>query len=108
MILPPPGGADRKAVDRLLRAHRLSDHTQTAVLCGLVDVAKRYVSAGVGVALMYVTGAVVRDDPGLRVRPLGPDAGPLPIEMAVRKGAHRPDYVEEFRAIARHCLADRT
>jgi DNA-binding transcriptional LysR family regulator len=105
LILPPAGGADRKALDRLLRAHNLSEQTQTAVLCGLVDVAKQYVRAGVGIALLYVTDEVVRGEPGLRVRPLGPEVEPLPIEMAVRKGAHRPDYVEEFRALVRRSLA---
>ena len=105
LILPPPGGADRKALDRLLRAHDLSERTRTALQCGLVDVAKQYVRAGVGIALLYVTDEVVRDTPGLRLRPLGPEVEPLPIELAVRKGAHLPDYVQEFRAIVRHSLA---
>jgi DNA-binding transcriptional LysR family regulator len=105
LILPPKGGADRKALDRLLSKHNLSERTHTAVLCGLVDVAKKYVLAGLGIALMYVTEEVVRNTPGLHVRPLDPDLERLPIEMAVRKGTHLPDYVQDFCAVVRRFLA---
>jgi DNA-binding transcriptional LysR family regulator len=108
LILPPKGGADRKALDRLLSKHNLSERTPTAVLCGLVDVAKKFVLAGVGIALLYVTEEVVRTTPGLHVRPLDPEMERLPIDMAVRKGTQLPDYVHHFRAIVRRCLADRS
>src|SRR5262249_37083420 len=95
LILPPKGGADRKALDRLLRKHGLSDRVQTALVCGLVDVVKRHVLAGVGVGLMYVTDEATRTTPGLRVRSLEPDVERLPIEMAVQKGAHLPEWVAD-------------
>jgi DNA-binding transcriptional LysR family regulator len=108
LILPPKGGADRKALERLLRKHHLTERVQTALICGLVDVAKRYVTAGVGVALLYVTDEVARCTPGLHVRPLDPETERLPIELAVRKGTHLPGYVEDFRRIVRQCLAERS
>jgi DNA-binding transcriptional LysR family regulator len=105
LILPPAGGADRKALDRLLRQHNLSDRVRPALVCGLIDVAKSYVLAGVGVALLYVTGEVARTTPGLRVRPLEAEVGRLPIAMAVRKGAHLPEWVRDFQRIVRHFLS---
>jgi DNA-binding transcriptional LysR family regulator len=108
LILPPKGGADRKAFDRLLRKHNLTDRAQTALVCGLVDVAKKYVALGVGIALMYVTEELAQSTPGVHVRALGPDVERLPIEMAVRKGTHLPEYVDELRRIVRRCLADRS
>jgi DNA-binding transcriptional LysR family regulator len=101
LILPPKGGADRKAFERFMRKHNLADRVQAALVCGLVDVAKRYVTFGIGIALMYVTEEVSQCTPGLQVRPLDPEMERLPIEMAVRKGTHLPEYVEEFRRIVR-------
>jgi DNA-binding transcriptional LysR family regulator len=104
LIVAPKGGADRRAFDRLLRRHNLTDRVQPALVCGLVDVAKRYVTAGVGIALMYVTEETARGTPGLHVRPLEADVERLSIEMAVRKGTHLPDYVEDFRRVVRRFL----
>lgn len=104
LILPPKGGADRRAFDRILRKHNLTGQVQTALVCGLIDVAKKYVTLGIGVALMYVTSEVAQCTPGLHVRPLDPEMERLPIEMAVRKGTHRPQYVEAFRRIVRQFL----
>jgi DNA-binding transcriptional LysR family regulator len=108
LILPPKGGADRKVFDRILRKHNLTDRVQTALVCGLIDVAKRYVTLGVGVALMYVTADVIQGTPGLHVRPLDPEMERLPIEMAVRKGTHLPGYVDEFRQIVRRCFVKKS
>ena len=107
LILPPKGGADRKALDRLFRKHDLTDRVVPALVCGLVDLAKRYVALGTGIALMYVTAEAAKDTPGLRLRALEPEVEPLPIELAVRKGSHRPEYVEAFRRIVRRCLAQK-
>jgi len=101
LILPPKGGADRKTVDRILRKHNLTNRALAALVCGLVDVAKKYVILGVGVAPLYVTPEVVRSTPGLEVRWLASGAEPLPIEMAVRKGTHLPQYAQAFRVIVR-------
>jgi DNA-binding transcriptional LysR family regulator len=108
LILPPKGGADRRAFDRILRKHNLTDRVRPALVCGMVDVVKRYVTSGIGVALMYVTEEVARCTPGLHVRPLDLGMEPLSIEMAVRKGTHLPGYVEEFRRIVRRCLSGRS
>ena len=56
---------------------------------------------GVGVGAMYVTAAAAHGTPGLHVRPLDAEMEPLAIEMAVRKGTHLPDYVDDFRRILR-------
>jgi DNA-binding transcriptional LysR family regulator len=106
LILPPKGGADRKVIERYFRKHNLTDRVQTAVVCGLIDVVKEYVLLGVGIALMYVTDSVVQSTPGLHLRQLDTEIERLPIEMAVRKGAHLPEHVEEFRRVIRQCLAE--
>jgi DNA-binding transcriptional LysR family regulator len=105
LILPPKGGADGRAFDRLLGKHNLTDRVQTAMVCGLIDVAKQYVMLGIGIALMYVTAELAQRTPGLQVRTLDAQAERLSIEMAVRKGSHRPAYVEEFRRVVRRFLA---
>jgi DNA-binding transcriptional LysR family regulator len=104
LILPPKGGADRRALDRILRKHNLTDRVRPALVCGLVDVAKRYVPLGIGIALMYITDDVAQTTPGLQVRPLDAEIERLPIEMAVRKGTHLPEYVEQFRRTVRRWL----
>jgi DNA-binding transcriptional LysR family regulator len=108
LILPPKGGADRKAIDRILRKHNLTDRAQTALVCGLIDVVKKYVALGIGIAVMYVTEEAAHGTPGLHVRPLDPEMERLPIEMAVRKGTHLPEYVEQFRHIVRRFLSDKS
>jgi DNA-binding transcriptional LysR family regulator len=101
LILPPKGGADRRAFDRLMHKHNLTERVQPALVCGLVDVVKQYVALGVGVGAMYVTAAAAHGTPGLYVRPLDAEMEPLAIEMAVRKGTHLPEYVDDFRRILR-------
>jgi DNA-binding transcriptional LysR family regulator len=105
LILPPKGGADRKAIERFFGKHNLGERVRTAVVCGLIDVAREYVTAGVGVALMYVTDAVARSAPGLHVRVLDAEVERLSVEMAVRKGAHLPEHVAEFRGLVRGWFA---
>jgi DNA-binding transcriptional LysR family regulator len=101
LILPPKGGADRRAFDRLMRKHNLSERVQPALVCSLIDVAKRYVALGIGVAVMYVTAAAAAGTPGLQVRALDAEVEPLAIEVAVRKGTHLPEYVDDFRRFLR-------
>jgi DNA-binding transcriptional LysR family regulator len=107
LILPPKGGTDRRAFDRLLRKHGLSDRAQTAMVCGLIDVVKKYVVLGVGIAVMYVTEKAAQGTPSLHVRPLDQGMERLPIVMAVRKGTHLPEYVEDFRRIVRRFLSEK-
>jgi DNA-binding transcriptional LysR family regulator len=103
--LPPKGGADRKAFERVLRKHNLADRARPALVCGLVDVAKRYAALGLGIAVLYVTDEAARSTPGLHVRRLDSESERLSIEMAVRKGTHLPDYVEAFRRLVRQYFA---
>jgi hypothetical protein len=39
---------------------------------------------------------------------LDPEVERLPIGMAVRKGAHLPEYVEEFRQLVRQFLSEKS
>jgi DNA-binding transcriptional LysR family regulator len=106
LILPPKGGADRRAFDSLLHKHNLTERVQAALVCGLVDVAKKYVTSGVGVAVMYVTGEAAQGTAGLHVRPLNSEIERLSIEMAIRKGTHLPEYVKEFRRVVRRTISE--
>jgi DNA-binding transcriptional LysR family regulator len=108
LILPPRGGADRKVIDRLFQKHNLTDRLRTAVVSGLVDVTCQYVRIGVGIALVYVTEEVARGTSGLQLRTLGPEIERLPIEMAVRKGAHLPEHVQAFQRTIRQFLSEET
>jgi DNA-binding transcriptional LysR family regulator len=97
LIVPPPGGVDRRTLDRLFEREELSDQVQTAMVSSYLDVTKRYVVQGIGIALMYLPTA--RDPPmsGLHLRALDPEMEVLPIMVAVRKGEYLPPYVQEFR-----------
>jgi DNA-binding transcriptional LysR family regulator len=103
LIVPPLGGVDRRALDRLFQKHDLADRVQTAMVSNLVDVTKRCVALGVGVALMYVPSTMDPSIPGLSVRVFDPEMEVLPIVVAVRKGAYLPDDVQDFRqTVLRH------
>jgi DNA-binding transcriptional LysR family regulator len=106
LILPPRGGADRKVIDRLFHKHNLADQLRPAVVSGLIDVTRQYVATGVGIALMYLAEEPPRNRPGLQLRTLADEIERLPIEMAVRKGAHLHEYVQAFRSALRQCLAN--
>ena len=108
LILPPKGGADRKALERVLGKHNLVNQIKPALVCALIDVARHYVELGVGIAVMYLSEKSARDTPKLHVRPLSAEIERLPIEMVVRKGTHLPDYVEDFRKIVRLALSTST
>lgn len=105
LILPPRGGADRKVIDRVFQKHNLAERVQLALVCGLIDVNRQYVRRGLGISLLYVTDDVCEDAADLELRSLDAATEPLPIEMAVRKGAHLPDHVQHFCAIVRQTLA---
>jgi DNA-binding transcriptional LysR family regulator len=108
MIVPPPGGVDRRTLDCLLQRHDVVDRVQTAVVSGYLDVTKRYVAQGVGISLAYLP--IDRDPPtpGLSVRALDPEMAVLPIMIAVRKGEYLPGYVEDFRRVVLDHLSARS
>jgi hypothetical protein len=93
--------------DRLLRKYDLTDRAQIALVCGLVDVAKKYVTMGIGIALMYVTVGVTQTTRGLQLRALDDEIERLPTEMAVRKGTHLPKYVDLFRQNVRRFVSEK-
>jgi LysR family cys regulon transcriptional activator len=104
LVVPPKGGADRKVIDRLFQKHNLLDRIRTAIVCGIIDVSRQYVRREVGIALMYVTEDVLEQADDLALLSIDAETEPLPIEMAVRKGAHLPGHVEHFRNIVRRSL----
>jgi DNA-binding transcriptional LysR family regulator len=105
LILPPKGGADRNTIERILRKDSLTDKAQIALVCGLVDVVKSYVAAGVGIGILYASQKTADSMAGLHVRALDPKVERVGIEMAVRKGTHRPAFVDDFRDVVRRFLA---
>jgi DNA-binding transcriptional LysR family regulator len=107
LILPPAGGADRRTIDRFFRRHDLDGQVRPALVCGLVEVVKEYVRRKVGIALMYVADDDEWVVPGLCRRVVAGEVERLPIEMAVRRGAHLPEHVQQFRRIVREYFATR-
>ncbi len=106
LIIPPKGGGDRRVIDRVLRKHNLTSRVHTAMESGLVDITRKYVALGVGVALMYMARDVAQSMSDLHIRPFDPKMERLQIEIAVRKGTHLPDDVQEFRRIVRQHLSE--
>jgi DNA-binding transcriptional LysR family regulator len=107
MIVPPPGGVDRRTLDRLLQRHDLVDRVQTAMVSGYLDVTKKYVVQGIGIALAYLPTETDPPMAGLNVRALDPEMDVLPIMVAVRKGEYLPGYVEDFRRVVLEHLSAR-
>jgi DNA-binding transcriptional LysR family regulator len=106
MIISPKGGVDRRTLDRLLEKQGVANRLQIAMVSGLLDVTKRYVAEGLGIALAYLPIATDPAVPGLRVSVFDPDLASLPIAVAVRKGAYLPDYVQAFRQTVLQSLSD--
>jgi DNA-binding transcriptional LysR family regulator len=103
LILSPKGEPSRRAFNRLMRLHNLD--IRPVLECGLVDVAKHYVLAGMGIGILYLNKEVSRSTPGLHIRAIDTEVERLSIEIAVRKGIHLPSHVDEFRRILRMCFS---
>jgi len=93
-----------KTLERILRRHDLMHGIHVVMESPSTDVTRKYVAMGLGIALNYLGGETEDAAPGLVQRVFDPKLEPLPVYLVVRKGAHLPDAVQEFRQLARGAL----
>jgi DNA-binding transcriptional LysR family regulator len=104
LIRPPKGNYSRKALDRLLQRHNLHDRIHVVLENNTIDIIRKYVAAGMGIALVYVGDERTDLMPGVqqRVFDLAPDR--LSVAVVVRKGSYLTEPAQEFRRVLRRCL----
>jgi len=108
IITMPPTGPTRRALDRLLRQHRLTDQVHLLMETGPYHLIFRYVALGQGVALLYLPISDQGTLPGIHLRVFAPDEPRVQIALVTRKHARFPEHVEEFRSLVLRSLANRS
>ena len=106
LIVPPEGSFAHKTLNQLLRRYDLADKVNIIMETPLLDIIKKYVEAGLGVAPVHIGEHEVLSK-GLLARPLGQMRESLAVCVVHRKGAHLSDPVQEFAATLHRHLATR-
>jgi DNA-binding transcriptional LysR family regulator len=96
-----------RTLERLLAKHDLLDRVHVVMESPNTDIMRRYAALGLGSALTYAAPRLDPGLPGLVQRVFDPSLEPLPVVLAVRKWAHLPAHVEEFRRTLRQALTQR-
>ena len=69
------------------------------------DLMLQFISSGLGISLWYLALEEARATPGIHARVFDPNFPTLQVVMVVRKHAHLPGVVQEFRHLLRRQLA---
>jgi DNA-binding transcriptional LysR family regulator len=101
------GGHNRTALENLLRRHHVLDSLQVVMESSSTDIIRKYVGMGLGIAVLYMGHEPDGPPKGLHLRPML-DAPRLSVALVLRKGAHQPEHVQKFCALARQCLGTRS
>src|SRR5262245_53059762 len=107
IITMPNPSPNRRVLDRILRRHNLGDRAHVLMEAGSYHLIFEYVERGIGIALLYLPPGDQRLRPRVLVRPFRADQLAPRVAIAVRKHAHLPAHVQEFRVIIRGALATR-
>jgi DNA-binding transcriptional LysR family regulator len=99
MIRAHKGSFSRKALDRILQAHDLEGKVQVVMENNVVDIVRKYVAAGIGIALLYVGGEGEKSPPGVRQRVFDPQIERIPVALVARKEGCLSKPAQEFRRI---------
>lgn len=102
LIVPPEGSFAHKTLGQLLQRYELAGQVNIVMETPLLDIIKKYVAAGVGVAPVHI-GEHEGNEKGLVARPLGQVRESVSVGLVRRKGAHLSDAVREFaETLERH------
>ncbi|WP_437222828.1 LysR family transcriptional regulator [Planctomicrobium sp. SH661] len=101
LIMTPPKGCDSRALQKILRRHSLADRIRPVMETKQMEIIARYVALDVGIAVCHISLDAKRLLPGIHLRELDPQLPKLSAVIVVRKGAHLPSSVEEFRTTLR-------
>jgi len=105
LIVPPEGSYARTALEQLLHRHSLSGQVHIVIETVLLDIIKKYVAAGVGIALVHI-GQETDPLPGVHVRHLDAKRNAISAAVVARKGAHPTATALAFRRILERLLAE--
>ncbi len=108
MIRAHKGSFSRKALDRILQGHHLDGQVQAVMENNIVDIVRKYVAAGIGIALLYVGGEGEKSPPGVRQRLFDPQFERLPVALIVRKEGFLSKPAQEFRRILQRFLSSKS
>lgn len=93
-----------RTMERMLKRHDLMGKVHVVMESPNTDIMRKYAVLGLGIGLTYLGNEADQSMPGLVLRVFDPKLEPLPVVMAVRKGAHLPEHVQEFRKTVRRLL----
>lgn len=105
IITMPDPSLNRRVLDRILRENHLSDRAHVLMEAGSYHLIFEYVERGIGIALLYLPPAERQIRRRVLVRPFRADQASPGVAIAVRKHAHLPPHVREFRDIIRGALS---
>lgn len=103
LIVPPEGAYARRTLDQLLRRHNLTEQAHVVMETALLEIIRKYVAAGLGIALLHVAdeGEPLAD---VHVRVLEEIHDSISVAAVTRKGAHLAAHTQEFLRILRRHL----
>lgn len=103
LIVPPEGAFARRTLDQLLQRHNLAGQAHVVMETPLLDIIRKYVAAGLGIALLHVTPET-EPLPSVRVRAIESEHDAISVAAVTRKGAHLPEHAGAFLNMLRRHL----
>ncbi|MBY0524855.1 MAG: LysR family transcriptional regulator [Gemmataceae bacterium] len=104
LIVPPEGSYARRSLDQLLQRHDLADQAHVVMETPLLDIIRKYVAGGIGIALMHIAKEA-EPTPNVHVRVFETWRDAISVVIVSRKGAHHSEQTREFQRIVRQCLS---
>jgi DNA-binding transcriptional LysR family regulator len=105
VILPTKETYSRRVIDRILQSRGVAERLRVVLETAVHDTIQKYVALGVGVALVHMSLDAELSGSGLHLRVLDSGLESLPVALILRRHAHLPDPVQEFRRMVRHALS---
>jgi LysR family transcriptional regulator, cys regulon transcriptional activator len=106
LIVPPEGSYARRALDQLLQRSDLAGQAHVVMETALLEIIRKYVAAGLGIALLHVADEV-DPLPDVHIRPLDGRRESLSVGVVTRKGAHLSEPAFAFLDVLRKHLSSR-
>jgi DNA-binding transcriptional LysR family regulator len=104
LIQPQESSFTHSAVEQLLRKRAVNESVRWVMVSRSVDMTRKFVALGVGVALAYLGRDAQRLMPDVHMRLFDPAIENVPVALVVRKFAHLSAPAQAFqRAVLRAC-----
>lgn len=103
LIVPPAGAYARATLEGILERHELKDQATIMMETPLLDIIRKYVAGGVGIAPVHI-GVGEEKMPGLCAREFAGVNESVAVGLVKRKGAHLSDPARAFADTVRKRL----